>query len=182
MKPIPYRIAALLALALLAACSTERPSKEDYVAVVRQIITFVQRDALAHQMGQPSAGPLWVDVRGFGGRAHQVIFDTIPTAELRRTLGKGTRIADPKQVLMIDEGESSSGIGGRWVREYGVYVSPNVARATHDQITMIVVGYITDRREFPTDICDRVWRLRYRRAGAEWKLHESKLMRTCLDD
>lgn len=170
----------LLALPLLAACTGPRPSHDEYVAVVRQVVSFIQEDTRKHQLGRPSDGPRWVDVKGFAKRAAQATGDTIPVARMMQLLGR-PRIADPNQVLLVDS-EDQGGLGGTWVREYGTYVSPNVVRAKSDQITMIVVGYVTDRRAFPTIICDRVWRLRYRKEGGAWRLSEQQLMRECGTD
>ena len=167
----------LLLLPLLAACSGQRASEADYVSVVREIVAFVQNDSRTHMLGRPSEGPNWVDVKGFAGRARQVTGDSIPVERMRTLLGR-PRIADPRQVLLIDD-EEQGGLGGTWVREYGNYVSPNVVRATGDQITMIVVGYTTDRRTFPTVICDRTWRLRYRKEAGQWRRTEQELMKNC---
>jgi hypothetical protein len=171
----------LLALfPLLAACTGKRATHDEYVNVVRQAVAFIQEDTRTHNLGRPSSGPRWVDVKGFAKRAAQATGDTIPVARMMQLLGR-PRIADPNQVLLIDS-EEQGGLGGTWVREYGTYVSPNVMRATEDQITMIVVGYVTDRRAFPTTICDRVWRLRYRKRGEVWGLSEKQLMRECGTD
>lgn len=172
------RSRSLLAfLPLLAACTGSRPTHDEYVTVVRQVVAFIQEDTRTHNLGRPSDGPRWVDVKGFAKRAAQASGDTIPVARMMQLLGR-PRIADPNQVLLIDS-EEQGGLGGTWVREYGTYVSPNVVRATEGQITMIVVGYVTDRRAFPTTICDRVWRLRYRKQGEAWGLAEQQLMREC---
>jgi hypothetical protein len=171
------RAASVLAILLLASCTGPRPTQEDYITVVRQVIAFIQQDSRTHMLGRPSDGPNWVDVKGFATRARQVTGDSVPVARLMEILGK-PRIADPRQVLLIDEAEQG-GLGGTWVREYGNYVSPNVVRYTRDQITLIVVGYTTDRRTFPTVICDRSWRLRYRKEGGQWRLTEKQLMKNC---
>jgi hypothetical protein len=171
------RAASVLALLLLTSCTGPRPTQEDYITVVRQVISFIQQDSRTHMLGRPSDGPSWVDVKGFAGRARQVTGDSIRVARLMEILGK-PRIADPRQVLLIDDQEQG-GLGGTWVREYGNYVSPNVVRYTRDQITLIVVGYTTDRRTFPTVICDRTWRLRYRKEAGQWRLTEKQLMKNC---
>ena len=168
---------ALVALPLLASCSGARPSEADYITVVRQVIAFIQEDMNTHMLGRASDGPKWVDVKGFAVRARQVTGDSIPVRRMQDALGK-PRIADPRQVLLIDD-EEQGGLGGTWVREYGSYVSPNVVRSTENQITMIVVGYTTDRRTFPTVICDRTWRLRYRKEGGQWRVTEKELAKNC---
>ena len=176
MKRAPI-LAFFLALPILASCSGPRPTEADYIHVVREIVAFVQEDMRTHSLGRPADGPKWVDVKGFAVRARQVTGDSIPVRRMRDVLGK-PRIADPRQVLLIDDAEQG-GLGGTWVREYGSYVSPNVVRSTSDQITMIVVGYTTDRRTFPTVICDRTWRLRYRKEANRWQLTERELMKNC---
>jgi hypothetical protein len=171
------RAASVLALLLLTSCTGPRPTQEDYITVTRQVISFIQQDSRTHMLGRPSDGPSWVDVKGFAVRARQVTGDSIRVARLMEILGK-PRIADPRQVLLIDD-EEQGGLGGTWVREYGNYVSPNVVRYTRDQITLIVVGYTTDRRTFPTVICDRTWRLRYRKEAGQWRVTEKQLMKNC---
>ncbi|HLL83119.1 MAG TPA: hypothetical protein VK420_10730 [Longimicrobium sp.] len=171
------RAASVLALLLLTSCTGPRPTQEDYITVVRQVIAFIQEDSRTHMLGRPSDGPNWVDVKGFATRARQVTGDSIPVARLMEILGK-PRIADPRQVLLIDD-EEQGGLGGTWVREYGNYVSPNVVRYAGNQITMIVVGYTTDRRTFPTVICDRSWRVRYRKEGGQWRRTEQELLKNC---
>jgi hypothetical protein len=180
MTRATFRLALVAALPALASCSGPPPTRADYVAVTQQVIRFIQADVDAHQLGRQSTGPRWVDVQGFAAQARPVTGDTIPVGELMQALGR-PRIADPRQVLLQDT-EEQGGLGGTWVREYGTYVSPNVARAASDQITMIVVGYVTDRRAFPTTICDRSWRLRFRKQGTQWALSEKQQLRDCRED
>jgi hypothetical protein len=175
------RTSALLASAtalLLAACTGGRPAPDDYLAVVTQVVTTMDRDARQHALGRPPRGPLWVDVRGFAGRGGEVTGVTVTKQQVMRALGSGVREADPQQVLLASGDEDV--LAGTWVREYGVHVSPNAARGTRDQITMLVGNYSTDRRGLPTTICDRVWRMRFRRqADGQWRMAEQALTRDC---
>ena len=168
-----------LALAALAACGGGRPSKADYLALAPLIVQFMEADARANMLGQASNGPLWVDGKGFAALGGEVTGDTVSRESVLAAIGRGND-AEPRQVLLADE---ESGFGGRWVREYGIYVSPNVGRATADQVTAFVGNYVTDRRAFPTDICDRVWRLRFRKgADGKWALTDRELRRDCRAD
>lgn len=166
------------AAVLLSACSAGRPTPEDYLQVVRQVVQVMDEDARAHPLGRPPRGPLWVDARGFAGRGLEVTGEPVTKERILAALGRGAREAEPRQVLLAATDEDV--LGGTWVREYGVHVSPNAARGTRDQITMLVANYRTDRRAMPTEICDRVWRLRFRRQpDGTWRLTERALTRQC---
>lgn len=176
------RIAPLAALAavLLAAC-TERPSPQDYLAVVPQVVTLMAEDARQNALGRPPAGPLWVDARGFAALSERVTGEPITEQQVVAALGRGTRRAEPRQVLLAATDEDV--LGGTWVREYGLYVSPNVARGAGDEITVFVGNYVTDRRALPTTICDRVWELTFRReAPGRWAPAARRLVKGCLEE
>ena len=179
MRHIRILFGPTLAL-LLVGCSAGRPTREDYLAVVAQVVRTLEQDARSQDLGRPPRGPLWVDANGFAGRGTDVTGTRMTADEVMAALGAGVRRADPQQVLLAPEEEDM--LGGTWVREYGVHVSPNAARGTRDQITMLAGDYSTDRRAIPTSICERVWRLRYRRqADGSWTPTERTLTRGCLD-
>jgi hypothetical protein len=176
---IPRTSALLTAAAvLLAACTAGRPTREDYLEVIRQTVRVMEQDARSQGLGRRPMGPLWVDVRGFAGQSVEVTGARISKEEVLAALGDSAREAEPRQVLLASTDEDV--LGGTWVREYGVHVSPNAARGTSTTITMLVGSYSTDRRALPTTICDRLWRLRFRRTQAgSWELAERTLTRPC---
>lgn len=175
------RSSALWAAAavLLSACTAGRPTPEDYLEVVRQTVRVMEQDARTQGLGRPPVGPLWVDVRGFSGRSMEVTGVRIPKEQVLAALGQGVREAEPRQVLLASTDDDV--LGGTWVREYGVHVSPNAARGTRTTITMLVGSYSTDRRALPTSICERLWRLGFQKGDdGRWTLAERTLTRPCL--
>lgn len=171
-------LGAATAALLLSACTAGRPTPEDYLAVVRQAVPLMEEDARSQGLGRPPRGPLWVDVRGFAGRGLEATGERIPKERVLAALGRGVREAEPKQVLLAPTDDDV--LGGTWVREYGVHVSPNAVRGTREGITMLVANYSTDRRTLPTSICERVWRLAFRRQpDGQWVLRERSLTRPC---
>jgi hypothetical protein len=176
--PRSFALLAASAALVVSACTAGRPTSEDYLEVVRQVVPAMDRDGRSLGLGRTPEGPLWVDVRGFAGRGGDVTGVPMTKEQVMAALGRGVREADPQQVLLAPTDDDV--LGGTWVREYGVHVSPNAARGTRDQITLLVANYSTDRRELPTTICDRVWRMRFRRApGGGWTLAERTLTRSC---
>jgi hypothetical protein len=179
--PIMRRTSPLWAAAaiLLGACTGGRPTTEDYLTVVREVVSVMEKDARTQALGRPPRGPLWVDARGFAGRAAEVTGVRITKEQVLAVLGPDVRESTPQQVLLASSDEDV--LGGTWVREYGVHVSPNAARGTRDQITILVANYSTDRRAMPTDICERLWRMRFRRQpDGRWTATERKLTRPCV--
>lgn len=180
MRPT-YALRAAAAALLLSACTAGRPTPEDYLAVVGQAVRVMEEDARSQGMGRPPRGPLWVDVRAFAGQGRDVTGQVITKERLLAALGEGVREAEPRQVLLAP-GEGDV-LGGTWVREYGVHVSPNAIRGTRDRITLLLANYSTDRRALPTSICERVWRLGFRReAAGGWALEERTLTRPCVEE
>lgn len=171
----------ILLLVVLPACGVERAATEDYVEVVRQTVAVMAQDARTQGLGRAPQGPLWVDLRAFAGRAREVTGEAMTIEALHQALGDSIRQAEPRQVLLAPTEEDV--LGGTWVREYGVLVSPNAARGTSEEITLLVGNYSTDRRQLPTSICERLWRLRFTAGPAgEWTLVDRELTRGCLPD
>ncbi len=173
------RVRPLLAvlLALTAGCTIERPTEADYLAVLPKVLAFSEADARANAPGRRAEGPLHVDLKSFVGGARLVTKTDVKPEAVRQALGRPAVISvHADSTLLCDQGDM---VGGCWVREYGVYVHLNLMRWAPGELTAFVASTTTDRREFPTRICDRVWKVRYERVGTEWKEMERELRKGC---
>lgn len=179
----------VLALLLpLAACSGERATPADFYAVAPQVLRFMEQDARANQPGRVNDGPLYVNLESFRAASEAVTGTVLNQDSISRAVGEPTQ-AVLEQVLLCDTGDSIStigggigglgGIGGCWVRKYGIWVNWNLAHGTPDRINASVRSTTTDRRRRPTDFCDRVWRLTFRKQGTTWSLAEKELIADC---
>ena len=157
------RILAVAALALAAACDSERPTVQDYYAILPELVRTLEEDGRRHAQGRPSEGPLWVDSASFTGGAWQLTRERVPAdslvAALRRPDARFTR---HQEALII---EDTTGVGGRWVREYGVLARLNLVKWEPGEVAVTAANYTTDRRPWPTDICERVLRVTFRESG-----------------
>lgn len=160
---------------LLAACSGERPTMPEFLDVARQVLRFAEQDARQNQPGRPSDGPLYVNLNSFRHAAARVTGETISEDSISRALGEPIQ-ALPEQVLLCD----TIGFGGCWVRKYGVWINLNLVRHAGPEMTAYVRSSSTDRRRRPTDRCDRVWVLDFRRQeDGSWRMAEQRLRRDC---
>lgn len=165
----------LPAVLLLAACSGERPTEAEFFDISRQVLRFAEQDARQNQPGRPAEGPLYVNLNSFRNAAHRVTGATVSEDSMSRVLGEPTH-AVLEQVLLCD---AESGFGGCWVRKFGVWVNLNLVRHAGDELTAHVRTTSTDRRRLPSDFCDRVWTLEFRREGGQWRMAERRLRRDC---
>ena len=174
MKRFRLTAAALLVLAA-AACQPERHTAADYYAVLPQLVAVAERDAREHALGQPSAGPVFVDIDSFRGGGWQVTREYLDRDSLFAALGlPAARRATPQEALIL---EDTVGMGGRWVREYGVLLRLNLMKWEPDEMTATIANYTTDRREWPTDICERVLRVSFRQTGEDRWAHSGTEVR-----
>jgi hypothetical protein len=170
--------ACLLALfAAAAACGSERPSTEDYLAVVPQLVAFAESDARDNAPGVPATGALFLDLASLAAGGRSVLGQAPDSASLAAAVDRPFRHARIEDVLLCDE--EGTGGGGCWVREYGVFVTVNAVRRSEGRMTALVRSISTDRRVRPTFLCDRYWRLRFVRRNGEWRLEEQTLNRSC---
>lgn len=194
MKHIRSRSAWLLAaLALLAACTPERPSVQDYYSILPDVVRFAEQDARKEALGHPSEGPLWVDSASFAGGGFTVTRQKLSRDSVVAAMrNPEVRAVAHQQVIMlrdtgvatsvVGEGEMLGMDGGRWVREYGVLVRMNMTMWEPGEIQALVGTYTTDRRRWPTGICRRVLRLTYRQGEAgDWSRAKSEVRRACDD-
>lgn len=165
----------LAAALLLAACSGEQPTEAEFFDISRQILRFAEQDARQNQPGRPAEGPLYVNLNSFRTAATKVTGAAVPEDSMSRVLGEPTH-AVLEQVLLCD---AESGFGGCWVRKFGVWVNLNLVRQAGDELTAHVRSTSTDRRSLPSDFCDRVWTLEFRREGGQWRMAERRLRRDC---
>lgn len=169
------RILLAAVFPLLAACSGERLTQAEFFDISRQIVQFAEQDARQNQPGRPSDGPLYVNLNSFRIAARKVTGDTVSEDSMSRVLGEPTQ-AVQEQVLLCD---SESGIGGCWVRKFGVWINLNLVRQAGDGLTAHVRSATTDRRRLPSDHCNRVWTLEFRREGQQWRMTDRTLRRDC---
>jgi hypothetical protein len=169
------RILFAAALLLLAGCSGDQLTQAEFFDVSRQILRFAEQDARQNQPGRPADGPLYVNLHSFRVAAYKVTGDSVPEDSMSRVLGEPTQ-AVQEQVLLCD---SESGIGGCWVRKFGIWVNLNLVRQAGDELTAHVRSTSTDRRRLPSDHCNRVWTLDFRKEGTQWRMVQRRLRRDC---
>ncbi|HEU4560140.1 MAG TPA: hypothetical protein VFS20_19980 [Longimicrobium sp.] len=191
MRVRPFLI-ALLALASLAACGGRAHTVNDYYAILPDLVRFAQADAAGNVGPRKPEGPVWIDVKSFSGGAWQLTDQTVSRDSVFAHVGVPgvQRVEKPQDALVIqDTGtvaaspEALAGFaGGRWVRSYGTLLHLNLVKADAKEIAVTVTSYVTDRREWPTDICRRVIRLTYAKneAGA-WQRTGNEVRKRCED-
>lgn len=168
--------AAVLALPLLmAGCAGEPVPMSEFVPVARQVLAFAEKDARENQPGRVADGPLYVNVLSFQTAANKVTGEEIPLDSMSRALGEPTQ-AILEQALLCD---TTSQFSGCWVRKYGVWINLNLVRRSGDEMTAHVRSTTTNRAQQPSDFCDRVWTLDFRREGSGWRMAEQRLRRDC---
>lgn len=168
------RIAAAAVLVLLAACTRERATVPDFMAVAGEVLRFAEQDARQNQPGRVADGPLYVNLLSFRNAARSVTGRELEVDSISAALGDPVQ-AEQLQVLLCD----TVGFGGCWVRKYGIWVNWNLASGGAREIEASVRTTSTDRRVHPTHFCDRVWRLRYVKQDGAWALADSTLRRDC---
>lgn len=170
-----FAFAAGLLPLLLAACSGERPTTPEFLDIARQVLRFAEADARQNQPGRVSDGPLYVNLQSFRTAAERVTGEEISEDSISRALGEPTQ-AILEQALLCD----TVGFGGCWVRKYGIWINLNLVRQGSGGLTAYVRSTSTDRTVRPTNFCDRVWILDFRKqeSGA-WQMAERRLRRDC---
>lgn len=166
--------AALLPL-LLSGCSTERVTVAEFTGIARQVLAFAEQDARQNQPGRVADGPLYVNLQSFRTAGTKLTGETLSEDSISRVLGEPTQ-AILEQALLCD---TASGFGGCWVRKYGVWINLNLVRRAGDEVTAFVRSTTTNRTARPTDFCDRVWTLDFRKEGEQWRLARRTLRRDC---
>ncbi len=168
--------AAVLALPLLVAgCSGEPVPMSEFVPIARQVLQFAEKDARENQPGRVSDGPLYVNVKSFQTAATKITGEEVTEDSMSRALGEPTQ-AILEQALLCD---TASQFGGCWVRKYGVWINLNLVRRSGDELTAHVRSTTTNRAQRPSDFCDRVWTLDFKREGGQWRMAERELRRDC---
>lgn len=166
--------AALAAACLLAAgCTTPRPTVRDYLSIVPDVVRHMEADARRNAPSRPVEGPLLLDVESFRGGGYWVTRQTVSGDSVQRVVPVRFTPAAGREAVLCEEGD----MGGCWVREYGVFLRMNLMKHTADEMLAIATTYTTDRRAFPPQVCERVWRIRYGRDGGGWKVLSRELRR-----
>jgi hypothetical protein len=170
------RFAAVLALPLLiGGCAGEPIPMSEFVPIAREVLAFAEKDARENQPGRVADGPLYVNVKSFQTAATKVTGEEISEDSMSRVLGEPTQ-AILEQALLCD---TTSQFSGCWVRKYGVWINLNLVRRSGDELTAHVRSTTTNRAQRPSDFCDRVWTLDFRREGGQWRMGERELRRDC---
>jgi hypothetical protein len=167
--------AALVLPLLMAGCAGEPVPPAEFMPVARQVLAFAEQDARQNQPGRVADGPLYVNVMSFQTAASKVTGEEISLDSMSRALGEPTQ-AILEQALLCD---TMSQFSGCWVRKYGVWINLNLVRRSGDEMTAHVRSTTTNRAQRPSDFCDRVWTMDFRREGAGWRLAERRLRRDC---
>lgn len=169
-------LAALLLPLMLAGCGSEHITVPEYVGIARQVLAFAEQDARQNQPGRVADGPLYVNVQSFRNAAIKLTGETVSQDSISRALGEPTD-AQLEQALLCD---TASGFGGCWVRKYGLWINLNLVRHAGGEISTFVRSTTTNRALRPTDFCDRVWTLDFRKdESGQWRLTERTLRRDC---
>lgn len=169
------RSALFAPLLLLAACSGERATPEDFYAVAPQVLRFMEQDARQNQPGRAADGPLYVNVGSFRHASDGITGAPLNLDSISVVLGEPTQ-AILQQVLLCD---TVSSFGGCWVRKYGIWINWNVAHGTPNEIRGTVRSTSTKRDTRPSDFCNRVWRLTFRKQAGRWALADRELIADC---
>jgi hypothetical protein len=178
MKRISLAIAAALALALSAAgCAPPRPSENDYLSVISRVMNLAAADGRAHVAGEKAEGPLLVDVKSFTVGGRLVTLHLVDRARVRQALPGTYLTATPDSALFCDRSEMGSGC---WVKQYGVFVHLKLMSAkSRDRMQAHVSVTTTDRRTYPTNYCERIWKVDFARAGRGWNETGHELVKDC---
>jgi len=177
MKRFPILHAAAAALALLGACAAPRPTPQDYLAVLPGIVPQMEKDGRDNAQGPPVDGPLLVDVKSFAVGARLATLDTIGRDRVARALGGPFIAAVPDSTVLCDRSQMGSGC---WVKQYGVFVHLKLMQAvSKDWMQAHVSVTTTDRRAYPTNFCERIWKLDFERAGTGWRQTKKELVKSC---
>lgn len=184
---------AIPLLAVAAACQGERPTVQDYHAILPDLVRHTEADARKEAKGPPGQGPLFIDANSFAGGGFTLTRQTLDRDSLMAAMRyPGAQKVTPPEVIMIrDTGTApaapAGGLlpgmeGGRWVREYGVLLHMNLTRWQPGEIAATVTSYTTDRSTWPTGICRRVLRVTYEQQDdGSWGRKESEVRRRCED-
>lgn len=169
------RIVLAASLALLAGCGGQPVPMSEFIPIAREVLAFAEQDARQNQPGREADGPLYVNVNSFRTAAEKVTRQEISEDSMSRALGEPTQ-AILEQALLCD---TTSQFGGCWVRKYGVWINLNLVRHSGDELTAHVRSTTTNRTQRPTDFCDRVWTIDFRREGGQWEMVDRRLRRDC---
>jgi hypothetical protein len=167
----------LSALALLSACDPPRPSEQDYLSVLPGLVPQMDRDAREHPAGPPVDGPLIVDVKSFAVGGRLATLHPIDREKVRQALGGSFVSSVPDSVVLCDRTDMGSGC---WVKQYGVFVHMRLMEApSKDWMRAHVSVTTTDRRAYPTNFCERIWKIDFKRSGSAWKQTAAELIKSC---
>jgi hypothetical protein len=176
MTRISFVLAAVLA-ASVAACAPPRPSEQDYLSVISRVMNVAAADGRAHSVGQKAEGPLLVDVKSFAVGGRLVTLHPVEKQRVRQALPGTYETATPDSALFCDQSDLGSGC---WVKGYGVFVHLKLMAANSaDRMQAHVSVTTTDRRAYPTNYCERIWKVDFARAGTAWSELGHELIKDC---
>ena len=109
--------------------------------------------------------------------ARLATLDTIGRDRVARALGGPFIAAVPDSTVLCDRSQMGSGC---WVKQYGVFVHLKLMQAvSKDWMQAHVSVTTTDRRAYPTNFCERIWKLDFERAGTGWRQTKKELVKSC---
>lgn len=174
-----HRVAVLLVLAAaLAGCKEHRATPREYLAVVPEIVRFMEQDAREHAYGRGARGPLLADLESFRGNAFRATGEVLDSAAVQAAIGPEVRDLQPDSALLCQESEFAAGC---WVREYGVYLHLNLITPSPGQLRAFASSEVTDPRYIPSVVCKRVWELTFTQpdTAAPYRLTDRELTHDC---
>lgn len=176
MKRILFATAAALAAASYA-CAPPRPSEQDYLSVISRVMNVAVQDGQTHVAGEKAEGPLIVDVKSFAVGGRLVTLHPVDRQKVKAALPGNYVTATPDSALFCDTSSLGSGC---WVKSYGIFVHLKLmASNSPDRMQAHVSVTTTDRRAYPTNYCERIWKVDFARAPQGWNETGHELIKDC---
>lgn len=167
----------VLLLALPAAgCGSNKPTEEDYLAIVRKTVSFAEDDARRAAAEGAATGPLLLDVNSFRGGSLRATGTVIAPEKISRAIGREFRPTVPDSSFRCLETELGPTC---WVPKQGVFVHLNLASRTPDRIIMHYTSTVTASNFIPPVLCDRAFRLEFARDGRDWVIRDTIPVKSC---
>ncbi|MDQ3557318.1 MAG: hypothetical protein M3409_11170 [Gemmatimonadota bacterium] len=174
--PRPLHLLPFLLLVAAGGCQEQRATREEYLAVVPQIVDFLERDAREQAFGEGARGPLIVNVESFRGGGYRATREQFTAAEIQRAIGRPVLALQDSAAILCEESDVAPGC---WVREYGVLLRLGLVRQSPEQMRVFATSTVTDQRFIPSVICDRRWELVFSRMEQGYRLRDRILLREC---
>jgi hypothetical protein len=178
-NPAPRAMKRLLPSILLlaaAGCGSEAPSEADYLDVVRQTVSFSERDARRAAPPGSARGPLFLDVKSFRGGSLRATGGVVEVDRIAEAVGRPFVPTVPDSSFNCLDMELGTSC---WVPKNGVFVHLNLASRAPDRLTMHVTSTVTANQYVPPVLCDRLFQLEFQRGSSGYVLRDSVAKKTC---